>query len=398
MFSKRKILFVSIFVVLLFSLNAAETVLVPENTLLFSLDKKEKKWQIKGTVQRKFTAEVIRKERTFLPQNELFGLFTDVYYLKIPGTKGLCYFPNITFKKRSDGKLAMAVDKIDSWMFLGVIIFVIGLAVLAGYIRWGSEKKKYLFPAALLLFYLGFVFWYLGFVSNFLVNPSDDIEYYNIAAKIRDLDFTSMKYRYPIGFPILCVPFLLLFDLQNYHYFIPVYMNFQTFLLIPGIFLILYWFFIKKMGFSRIQSFLTLLSGLILLFFYSPMWIAYSNVLYIPETYCCNGCFTSLGLDSPEIIFIKLIWLGRNAMSDYAAVFLLIILLYAAMKQSRSLIRFFCLSMGFGFLCLVRINYIFFAPLLAFIFYDSFSGLWKNKRNYLFAALCGKAGFMIVFG
>ena len=94
---------------------------------------------------------------------------------------------------------------------------------------------------------------------------------------------------------------------------------------------------------------------------------------------------------------MQLTWLGRNAMSDYTAIFLLIILLYAAMKKSRSLIRFFLLSMGFGFLCLVRINYIFFAPLLAFVFYDSFSELWKNKRNYLYAFLCGSAGFMLVF-
>ena len=84
-------------------------------------------------------------------------------------------------------------------------------------------------------------------------------------------------------------------------------------------------------------------------------------------------------------------------MSDHTAFFLLILLLYAAMQKSRSLIRFFLLSMGFGFICLVRINYIFFAPLLAFVFYDSFSELWQNKRNYLYAALCGTAGFMIVF-
>ena len=53
--------------------------------------------------------------------------------------------------------------------------------------------------------------------------------------------------------------------------------------------------------------------------------------------------------------------------------------------------------MGFGFLCLVRINYIFFAPLLAFVFFDSFAELWKNKWNYLYAILCGTAGFMLVF-
>ena len=399
MLSMRKILLVNVFFVMLFSLCAAETILVPEKSLLFSVDKKEKNWQIKATVQREFYAEVIRKEMTFLPQSEVNGLFTDAYYLKIPGTQGLWYFPNITFKNGKNGMLTLSVDRIDSLMFLGIFIFVIGLAALAGYIRLESEKKKYLLPAALLLFYLGFAFWYVGYISNYLINPSDDIEYFNIASMIRNWDFTSMTFRYTIGFPILCLPFLFLFHLPSYLNFISVYMNFQTFFLIPGIFLVLYWCFNEKMGFSRIESFFTLLLWQILLFFYLPIWVAKSNIdLYIPETYYCNGCFALLGLDSFFIIkFIKLTWLGRNAMSDYAAFFLLVVLIYFSIRKSRSLIRFFVLSMVFGFLCLVRINCIFFAPLLAFIFYDSFSELWRKKQYYLYAVLCGAAGFMCVF-
>jgi hypothetical protein len=96
-------------------------------------------------------------------------------------------------------------------------------------------------------------------------------------------------------------------------------------------------------------------------------------------------------------LFVQSTWLGRNALSDYTAFFLLVVLLYISMKKSRSLIRFFVLSMGFGFLCLIRINYILFAPLLALVFYDSFSELWKDKRNYLYAALCGIAGVLAVW-
>ena len=144
--------------------------------------------------------------------------------------------------------LTLSVDKIDSLMFLGAIIFVIGLAVLAGYIHMKSEKKKYLLPALLLFLYFAFAFWYLGYVSNFLINPSDDIEYFKIATMIRNWDFTSTKFRYAIGFPILCLPFLLLFHLYDYLNFMLVYMNFQTFFLIPCIFLLLYWFFQKKNG------------------------------------------------------------------------------------------------------------------------------------------------------
>ena len=400
MVSIRKILFANIFFVSVLGLNAAETIFVPENSYLFRSEEKGNSWEIKATAQRSFHAEVIKKEKIFLPQNELIGFFTDGYYLKIPGTDGLCYFPEVTFKKRSNGTLRPTAAKIDSLMFLGIVFFVLGLAALAGYFRLESEKKKYLLPAALLFFYWGWAFWYIGFQSDFFIVPSDDIDYFNITKKILDFDFTSTKYLYTIGFPLLCLPFILLFHLQNLTDFILVYMNFQTFILIPGLFLVLYRFFHKKMGASRIQSFFILLLWLVLSVVYLPLWVAKSDIgIYIPGTYSSHACFSFIDLNSFSIIkFIKFTWLGRNAMSDYAAVFLLIILLYFAMTKSRSLIRFFILSMMFGFLCLIRINYILFAPLLAFVFYDSFSELWKDKRNYLYALLCGTAGFMIVFG
>ena len=394
----RKFLFVNVFITLLFSLNAAETILVPENSFLFKEDKKENKWRIKATAQRNFQTEVLKKEKVFLPQERSRGVCVDAYYLKIPGTEGLCYFPEVNFKKGRDGRLILHLDKIDSLMFLGALFFVIGVAALAGYFRLESEKKKYLLPVSLLFFFWGYASWYIGFVSGAFITPSDEIHYFNVAKKILAWDFTSMKYRYTIGFPILCIPFILLSGMQGYLDFILVYMNFQTFILIPGLFLVLFRFFYAKMGFSRIQSFSILLLWLILMVFYIPIGLSTNDkVLYVPDTHFSNVCFSIIE-QHVYFSFIRFIWLGRNAMSDYAAVFLFIILLYAAMKESRSLIRFFVLSMGFGFLCLVRINYIFFAPLLTFVFYDSFSEMWKDKRQYLYAAICGTAGFMIIFG
>ena len=394
----KPFLFVNIFLIFLFSLYSAETIFVPEKTLLFKEENKNN-WVIKAVVQKDFYGEIIKKEKVFLQQLKVIGIYVDAYYIKIPGTDGLCYFPDVTFKKQQNGTLTPCSDKIEFLMFLGIIILVMGLAALAGYFHLKSEKKKYLLPVTLLLIFGGYACWYIGFASGSFINPTDDIQYFNIAKKLLALDFTSMQYRYTIGFPIICMPFISLFHCQDYMEFISCFMNFQTFILIPGIFLVLYGLFNKKMGFSWSQSFSILLLWLALMIFYMPM----SGIMemdpakeYVPEFYR-NNAFFSLPETNLSFAFINLTWLGRNAMSDHTAVFLLFVLLYAAMKKSRSLIRFSLLSMGFGFLCLVRINYIFFAPLLAFVFYDSFSELWQNKRNYLYAALCGTAGFMIVF-
>ncbi len=396
MISIKKLLFANILLAFLFSLSAAESVLVPENSLLFKEDKEKGKWEIR-TVRQEFIGEVTKKEKFLLEQGKKIGLCVIACHLKIPGADGFCCFPDVTFKTGKEGNLIPSTEKIDSMMFLGIFIFVVGLAALAGYFHLQSEKKKYLLPAALLLFFWGYACWYIGFVSNAFITPTDDIQYYNTAKKILALDFASTQYRYTIGFPLLCAPLILLLHFPDYLEFILGFMNFQTFILIPGLFLILYAFFHKKMGLSWIQSFSILFLWLILMVFYMPITgTATSSNEYIPELYR-NNAFFSLPEQNDSFSFMRLTWLGRNAMSDYTAFFLLIVLLYTAMKKSRSLTRFFLLSMGFGFLCLVRINYIFFAPLLAFLFYDSFSELWQNKRSYLYAALCGTAGFMTVF-
>ncbi|MBQ9337972.1 MAG: hypothetical protein IJS14_11825 [Lentisphaeria bacterium] len=390
----KKFLIFNLFFVLLSVLSAAETIFIPQGSFLFRQEKDKDKWETAAKTQQDFSCEVIRKEKVLLALETTIRIHADAYRLNIPGQE-LYYFPAVHLKKKTDGSFAIIPDKIDLMMFLGAFFFVIGLAAAAGHFRLKSEKKKYLLPAALLFFFWAYAFWYIGFISNAFILPTDENYYYNISRKLLAWDFSSMPYRYTIGYPILILPFI--FHARTLLDFFLPYMNFQTFILIPGLLLVFYRFFRAKMGLSRMQSFCALLLWLVLMIFYSPMYdISNPSAEYIPENYSSNANFFPPS-HNYHFAFFQMTWLGRNAMSDYAAVFLFVVLLCFAMKKSRSLLRFSILSMGFGFLCLVRINYIFFAPLLAFVFYDSFSELWKNRRNYLYAALCGTAGFMLVF-
>ena len=397
MTAMKKILISHVILILISSLYAAETVFVPRNSLLFSLDKDKKNLRLQAKAQKDFDCEIIKKEKVILPQESSIIVLADAYQLKIPGPVGLFYFPTVDVKEGKNGILTFRVDKIDSLMILGFFIFVTGIASLAGYFRLKSEKKKYLLPAAAVLFFWAYAVWYIGFVSDSYICPSDEVYYFDIAEKILAWDFSSMKFRYTAGFPLFYIPIIVLFNISDNGALFRIFMNFQTFILIPGLFLILYRFFYSRMELSRMKSFCILLLWQFLIIFYSPMFVLSDPAAkYLPDNYCNNASF-SLIRQSYHFMFFQLTWLGRNALSDYTAFFLSVVLLYCAMQKSRSLIRFFLLSMGFGFLCLVRINYIFFAPLLALVFYDSFSELWKNTRNYLYAALCGTAGFMIIF-
>ena len=399
--SITKFLLVHIVLAMLSILSAAETVFVPQNSLLFKsrkgADVLSSSWDIQALINQDSSFEVIKKEKVFLNLDQGTGIFTDACYLKIPGTDGLCYFPEVRFRKGFDGSIIPRVDKIDSLMFLGIFLIVAGLSSMAFFFHLKTEKRYYFLPVALVLFFWGYASWYVGLMSNSIIAPSDELFYYEVARKLLDGDFISMKFRYLLGFPVFCIPIILLCHVTDNLEFVRVYMNFQTVILIPGLFLLLYRFFYKKFGISRMQSFCILVLWLLMMIFYMPTFGAVDPSLsFVPSNYSSNANFSCTG-SIFNFSFFQCTWLGRNALSDYAAFFLLILLLYVSMKKSLSLLRFFVLSMGFGFLCLVRVNYILFAPLLALVFYDSFSELWKDKRNYLYAILCGAAGFMAVF-
>ena len=182
--SIRKTLLVILSLAQLSILYAAETVFVPKNSLLFKDEKGENNWEIKAAVREDFLGEVIKKEKVFLKQGDVIGVYVDVCHLKIPGTDGLCYFPGVRFKNGRDGIIIPNVDPIDSLMFLGVLFLAIGIAALAGYFHLKSEKKYYLLPASLLLFFWGYSCWYIGLVSNAFSTPTDELYYFDTAKKL----------------------------------------------------------------------------------------------------------------------------------------------------------------------------------------------------------------------
>ncbi|MBR4662723.1 MAG: hypothetical protein IKO93_02500, partial [Lentisphaeria bacterium] len=71
-------LFFNLFLVFLSSLYAAETIFVPEKTLLFKgkkgADILSDSWEIKALVQQGFTGEVTKKERVFLKLDKGTGI------------------------------------------------------------------------------------------------------------------------------------------------------------------------------------------------------------------------------------------------------------------------------------------------------------------------------------
>lgn len=113
--------------------------------------------------------------------------------------------------------------------------------------------------------------------------------------------------------------------------------------------------------------------------------------------------FFFIWIDLPSLFlsyktYYTLIWSGCNALSDPASNFFILLCILLGIFRARGTWRMMFLSAVFAFACLIRINNIFFAPLIAFLFWESNKDIFQEKRFTVFwdAVFC-LAAFLIVF-
>ena len=92
------------------------------------------------------------------------------------------------------------------------------------------------------------------------------------------------------------------------------------------------------------------------------------------------------------------IWTGWNALSDPASTFFVMLCVLLGIFRANGIPRMILISGLFAFACLIRINNIFFAPLLAFLFWENNRERFLEKRIFLLRdlLLC-LAAFLCVF-
>ncbi len=111
----------------------------------------------------------------------------------------------------------------------------------------------------------------------------------------------------------------------------------------------------------------------------------------------------SIWIDLPALFlsyktYYTLIGSGCNALSDPASNFFVLLCILLGIFRARGTWRMMFLSAIFAFACLIRINNIFFAPLLAFLFWEGNKDVFREKRFAVFRdAACCLAAFLIVF-
>ncbi|MBR4662917.1 MAG: hypothetical protein IKO93_03485, partial [Lentisphaeria bacterium] len=92
-------------------------------------------------------------------------------------------------------------------MLAGVLGLAAAMVLLVVYFRTPELRFRSWLPIlSILLIHYGLLLYIVGKTGNIMVNPLDDISYYNIARQLSRLDFSG-KWLYTIGLPLFYMPF-----------------------------------------------------------------------------------------------------------------------------------------------------------------------------------------------
>ena len=216
----------------------------------------------------------------------------------------------------------------------------------------------------------------LLYSDNIMTSASDDPGYFKSAIDILNWNFKG-PWSYTIGLGIWYMPFIIFLNAKTFYDIALPFAAFSGFIVMPATMIFIY-FIIKKLAVSRTKAFVAVLFLALFPFFYH--YIQDWNLRYFKSFFAFppalfNNCFYN-------IILIR----GYNCMSDTPSNFLLMLSVLLILYLPARLRFVALISFIYGFACLVRVNNIFFGPLLAWLFWTRFAE--KNVNiNYLFKAL-----------
>ncbi len=223
---------------------------------------------------------------------------------------------------------------------------------------------------------------------NIIAGSSDDPGYFQTAAGFIKGDFSG-PWRFTIGLGFLYIPFILALNATQFYDIAVQFAWFAGFVLMPASIVMTY-LIIRKLTGSQLKGFFTALLWTVIPLFYShfEFWDekVFKSFFALPkDTFCFR-------------FYRNIITMGFNAMSDTPSTFFVLLCILLCVFLPAKIRSIAIIAFVYGFACLLRINNIFFAPLIAWLFWCRF-----NTRllewNFLGKALLTAVGvFLATFG
>ena len=198
-------------------------------------------------------------------------------------------------------------------MLAGVLGLAAAMVLLVTYYRTPELRFRSWLPIlSILLIHYGLLMYIVGKTGNIMVNPLDDISYYNIARQLSRLDFSG-KWLYTIGLPLFYMPFAWFSggaDFPAVH--IPLVL-FNSLLVMP-VLLSMAYLILRKLA-SEKTALWTLLLWFVMILFYHHRYY-HSGPDTALDTYIMKSLPEIPNLNFSYSLYEIYILLGHNAASD----------------------------------------------------------------------------------
>ncbi len=321
---------------------------------------------------------------------------TRISRVALPGTGKTCW----TF---SDIRLQVdPVTKKVSFEFLpyilpmtaGTICIAAALLLLFLFLRGkGKQFQAYMPCGVIVLLQYGIILYLAGATANIMMVAIDDLYYYRIADDLLHLDFSG-PWMYTIGLPLFYLPFIWLLHAESFWDLrIPFYV-FNSLLVMPVLLCMAYQA-IKKISSARSALFVILLWFVMILLYHHRYYYAGSDTAL--DSYLMKSFPRLPSLTFSYSYFELLVLLGYNAVSDTLSCALVFSCIAASLSMKPTQRNLILFSALYGLSCLVRINNILFAPLLAFCLYLCYAEKLMNLKQWGRFLLTGAIPFCLVF-
>ncbi len=365
---------------------------------MFACDSPSFSGKVKFVVNKTMHVTYLEKKILVKPRHPLARYFT-FYKIITPDKKTYWLCPEARISKTAHGKIKFKVlNQTLPWR-----LWLLGFSILMLLIPCGAypylQKKR---PDILVRFssikdwlnvsiILGVCCFSLVLIlicsDNIICSAADDTGYFKSAIDMMNFDFKG-PWSFTIGLGLWYIPFIIWLKATTFYDIALEFANFCGFVVMPATMVLIY-FIIKKITASRPKAFITVILLALFPFFYHYMqdWDAY----YF-KSFCTFPSY-SLDMRFYNMILIR----GYNCMSDIPSTFLIMLcctlILYLPAKM-----KFVALvSLIYAFACLVRINNIFFAPLVAWLLWSRFTEKTVNMKCIFQAMTVAVSTFLIGF-
>lgn len=331
--------------------------------------------------------ETRQVQRVFVETHPL-ARYYDYYLISRQGEPDAWVCPVLRYSKKVDGTAGIvSAYALPSWQVTTLVVTMALMLIAAGHwwrvckaTRLLSRMEARLLPfwPPLLIVLLRWTFLQIALAAshNVVTIAFDELGYFQVAGDLLQGHFSG-PWKYLFGQGLLYVPFVWALQAKRYYDIAVIFSCFSAFVVMPACLLLLYGI-IRRLGGSTKQAFLAGIGWSLLPFVYHyfPFWNehVFKSFFAFPRF---SFCFRFYAL---------LIATGFNGMSDPWGTCLVYLCTYLSLRLPGRLRDLCLISALFGLACLIRLASIFYAPVIAYLFWTSLrkrNADWRSVRHAL---------------